>query len=114
MGGGAVRADILMAGFAALDAGRPCHGLGAKFHGNGDADLQSLSRIPAEQTDVNPCQLASHRQFKADTHSPIYLIQRKIKFQAPDDLDRRPGKYLRQRPQHHKRTTDFPRRADRG
>ena len=152
IGRSAVRADILIAGFAALDAGRSRHCPGTEFHGDcntdlladskttdpaipgtdvsrcydrlaaavcdrrahmgkwghrhrhadgrslipnhraapaallftdGTADLQTLgSHIAAEQTDVNPRHLAGHRQFKADTHRPIYLIQREIKFQA--------------------------------
>ena len=39
IGGGAVRTDIRIAGFAALDAGRPRHGPGAKFHRDCHTDL---------------------------------------------------------------------------
>ena len=39
IGRSAVRADVLIAGFAALDAGRPRHSPGTEFHGDGNTDL---------------------------------------------------------------------------
>lgn len=50
---------------------------------DGAADSQPLQgRSAAIQTDVDGRHLMGDRQFKADVHGPVYLIQREIKFQA--------------------------------